>query len=84
MYPEFSYEALRERAARQREQVGEQRLAALARRARRRERRAALRARAARLLFAAAFALDARESWRAVWGRMSGDGSEVAADRERV
>ena len=71
MYSELSYEAARERAARQREQVDEQRLGALARRARRKQSREALRARAARRLFAAAFALDARESWRAVWDRMS-------------
>lgn len=71
MYSELSYEAVRERSARQRQQVEKQRLGVLARRARRKESREALRARAARRLFAAAFALDARESWRAVWDRMS-------------
>ena len=71
MYSELSYEAARGRAARQREQIEKQRLGALARRARRKQSREAFRARAARKLFAAAFALDARESWRAVWDRMS-------------
>lgn len=71
MYSELSYEAVRERSARQREQFEKQRLVSLARRARRKQSREALRARAVRRLFAAAFALDARESWRAVWDRMS-------------
>lgn len=71
MYSELSYEAVRERNSQQRRRVEEQRLGSLARRARRKESREALRALAARRLFAAAFALDARESWRAVWERMS-------------
>lgn len=71
MYSELSHEAVRERSLHQREQVQRQRLGALARRARRKESREALRALAARRLFSAAFALDARASWRAVWDRMS-------------
>lgn len=67
MYSELSYEAVKERASRQRERVEKQRLGALARRARRKESREALLARAARILLVTAFALDARESWRAVW-----------------
>ena len=83
MYSELSYDAVRERAAHQRRQVEEQRLGALARRARRKESREALRALAARRLFAAAFALDARESWRGVWDRMSAPDDSGAKPGER-
>ena len=65
------YEVARYRVVELLEEAEERRLI---RRARRAARRPALRARAARRLVDAAFTLENREAWRAVWERiMAGD-----------
>lgn len=74
MYTELFSEHCRDRARRQREHIARDRLQARLRRERRARDHRTLRARTARWLFAAAFALDARESWRAVWARMNAGG----------
>jgi len=72
MHTELLREISRDRARQQREYVRCRRLETRLRRARRDERGSTWRARLVRHLFAAAFALDARESWRQFWDRMSG------------
>lgn len=76
MDTELLREIARQRARQQEEQVRRERLKVSLRRARRNERGFTWRARTVRRLFAAAFALDTRESWREFWDRMS-EGKET-------
>jgi hypothetical protein len=68
MYGDFIPEMSKVRQAEYRAEAEQRKLEKLARG----EEHLSLRAKAARRLFDAAFALEAEESWRAVWDRMSG------------
>lgn len=88
MYRDFMPEMDRVRRQEYRDEARRRRLCSLGG-AKERVARLSLRAKAARSLFDAAFAVEADESWRAVWDRMSkpekkGGGQPSLAEKKRL